>query len=653
MLPRRYHLCPETHQAAAMSNSQEQSLDENAVFPPVNEFSPEFLHCEKERQAVERLLNAGPEAFYSSIGTERSGCFLSSEEVSQISSWAQDYRSKPQPLQSQENGEKGSSEMEDVCSTYFPSQSDTPAPDLDLGWPEKGPWVPKRSVTVHTSPPADGQPPVRQIVRRHLQKAGQVIAIATDRLTDGAIIGDLHNAASRGVPVYIILNQRSIQENFTLNRLRHPNMRVRVLGGKTFCSRTGRMVVGEMKDKFLLVDLETVIHGSFSLTWTDAHLHRQLITVLSGPVVESFDREFRILFAASLPITDTWSLAGIDVDVTHQLKERSDLGFKRSHHLEPEMFNPPSPPADCLLDWEAMGVIQRNRCFPESPLDQHEEIMAKEIPLQSNMLFMKNTPIVEGFRNQFVERKRVYENTSPVTNNVPDKSPTFKYFDNFHSNTQPWLTDPTTQERMKRVDHIIHKAIPRQLSIENSTNLDDQKTTRLIVDKATEPTHDIFILSSSQRRERSRTEAVLEDESSVKPTSSKVENTPSSRKPLILRMPQSESFSSLSDIMKKVQPRHSTPGLGSQAAVSDLNQSMMELSAHNPGDDRVSVPRIKASGFDPDYMTPAIALMKKRNEELKPSLYITPTNFLPRERPRSSSYAFWRRSLAETVGEEE
>lgn len=41
------------------------------------------------------------------------------------------------------------------------------------------------------------------------------------------------------------------------------NMHVRVLGGKTFCSRTGRMVVGEMKDKFLLVDLETVIHGSY------------------------------------------------------------------------------------------------------------------------------------------------------------------------------------------------------------------------------------------------------------------------------------------------------------------------------------------------------------------------------------------------------
>ncbi|XP_031706977.1 uncharacterized protein fam83e [Anarrhichthys ocellatus] len=641
-----------------MSNSQEQSLDENAMFLPVNESSPEFIHCEKQRQAVERLLNAGPEAFYSSIGTECSNCFLSSEEVSQITSWAQDYRFNPPQVQSQENGEEGGSEMEDVCSTYFPSHSDTPAPALDLGWPEKGPWVPKGSVTVHTSPPADGGLPVRQIIRWHLQKARQVIAIVTDRLTDGAIIDDLHDAASRSVAVYIILNQRSIQENFTLNRLRHPNMRVRVLGGKTFCSRTGRTVVGEMKEKYLLVDLETVIHGSYSLTWTDAHLHRQLVTVLSGPAVESFDREFRVLFAASLPVPDTWRVAGTRVDVSHQLKDSSDLGFKRLHHLEPEITNPPSPPADYPLDWEAMGVIQRNRCFPDSPLDQHEEIMAKEIPLQSKMLFMKNTPIVEGFtnnRNQYVEKKRVYENTSPVTNNVPDRSTTLKYFprdlDHFHSNMQPWPTDTTTQERMKRVEHVKNEAISRQLSIEKSTNVDDQKTTRLDDDRlhrATEPTHKIFT--------RSRTEAVLEGESSVKEISSEVENTPSSRKPILLRMPQAESFSSLSDLMKKIPSRQSTSGLlgkGSKAAVSELRQSMVELSIHNPDDARVPVPRFKASCFDPDYMTPALALMKKRNDDLKPSLYRTPKNVLPRERLRSSSYGLWRRSLAETEGEQE
>ncbi|XP_033994986.1 protein FAM83D isoform X1 [Trematomus bernacchii] len=636
-----------------MSNSHEQSLDENVVFLPVNESSPEFLHCEKERQAVERLLNAGPEAFYSSIGTERSGCFLSSEEVSQISSWAQDYRLHPLQVQRQENGEDCSSEMEDFCSTYFPSFTDTPPPSLELGWPEKSPWGAKDSVRVHTSPPAEGDPSVRQIIRWHLQNAGEVIAIVTDRLTDGAIIGDLHKAASRGVPVYIILNQRSIQENFTLNRLRHPNMQVRVLGGKTFCSRTGRMVVGEMKDNFLLFDLQTVIHGSYSLTWTDAHLHRQLITVLNGPVVESFDREFRTLFAASLPVPDTWREAETHVDVTHHLKDRSDLGFQRHHLYEPEIANPPSPPADSLLDWVAMGVIHTTKC---SPLDQHdeimakemqvqskflfdqqEEIMAKEMQMQSQMLFDKNTLFMDSFRptyngNQFVDNKRVYRNTSPVTNNVPHKLPTFN-----------------------RVDHIINKAIARQLSAEKSTNLDDRTRTRLD-DEGTEPTHNINILPFSERRETLKREAILGEVGSINKTSSPVENKPSSRKPLILMVPQSESYKSLSDIMKRTHPQQSPSGQigkGSKAAASELTQTMMELSVNKTQNRGVPVPRFMASCFDPDQMTPALNLMRKRNDELKPLLYRSQQNLLPRERPRSSSYASWRWPLAEAEGKQE
>ena len=126
-------------------------------------------------------------------------------------------------------------------------------------------------------------------------------------------------------------------------------------------------------------------------------MHRQLITVLGGPAVDSFDREFRILFAASIPVPDTWRVAGTHVEVPHQLKDRSDLGFQRHHYLETEITNPPSPPTDSLLDWEAMGVVQRNLRFPDSSLDQHEEMMAKEMPLHSKMLFERNTPIMDDF----------------------------------------------------------------------------------------------------------------------------------------------------------------------------------------------------------------------------------------------------------------
>lgn len=61
---------------------------------------------------------------------------------------------------------------------------------------------------------------------RHVVFTLQVVAIVTDRLTDCAVIADLHSLASRGVAIYIILNQRSIQENFAHEKLRHPVSRL-------------------------------------------------------------------------------------------------------------------------------------------------------------------------------------------------------------------------------------------------------------------------------------------------------------------------------------------------------------------------------------------------------------------------------------------
>lgn len=52
--------------------------------------------------------------------------------------------------------------------------------------------------------------------------------------------------------------------------------------------------------------------------------------------------------------------------------------------------------------------------------------------------------------------------------------------------------------------------------------------------------------------------------------------------------------------------------------------------------------------LDLSQMTPAFALMKKRNNDLKSLLHSSPKNFTPTERPRSTSYNLgWRRSLAE------
>ncbi|KAF3690000.1 Something about silencing protein 10 [Channa argus] len=309
-----------------------------------------------------------------------------------------------------------------------------------------------------------------------------------------------------------------------------------------------------------------------SLTWTDAHLHRQLITVLRGPVVDSFDREFRMLFAASFPVPEKWRATGTSQEMIHQIESISDPWLKNKLYLESKVNKPPSPPVDSFLDWEEMGVFQRHSSF--HPLSQHE-VVANEMLLQNNTLFDENTLIMDNFTyngNQFLDMKRVEA---------------------------------------------------RQLSSERNNNLDDRTTMRLH-GKTKEPT---------QRKRSSKREPILE-EINIDETSSPVDKAPSKR-PIILRVPQYENLSPLSDIMRKVNTQLSPSGLfnrGSKAALSQMSQSMMELSVvnadTNPG---VPEPRFKATPFRPGHMTPAYALMKNRNDDMKSVLHRPPKTSLIKE----------------------
>lgn len=154
-----------------MSNSQQQSLDKNVVFFPVNDSNPEFLHCERERSSLESLLNGGPGAFYDKLSAERLTPFLSPSEVEQVSSWAEDCLN----LENLENGDSTSEISSDMDSVqYFPMQSDTPAPCLDLGWPERDKWEWMEQAMVYTNPPVQQAPHIREVIRKLLQEATTV-----------------------------------------------------------------------------------------------------------------------------------------------------------------------------------------------------------------------------------------------------------------------------------------------------------------------------------------------------------------------------------------------------------------------------------------------------------------------------------------------
>lgn len=155
-----------------MSKSHEQSLNENAVILPVNESNPEFLHSEVERSTLESLLRYGPEAFYTKLSAHQRKPFLSPEEVNQVSSWVEDHHEEV--VENGDNGSDASSSVQDVSDQYFPMLSDTPAPCLDLGWPEKDRWDGMEQVMVYTNPPVQQAPHIRQVIRRLLQGATMV-----------------------------------------------------------------------------------------------------------------------------------------------------------------------------------------------------------------------------------------------------------------------------------------------------------------------------------------------------------------------------------------------------------------------------------------------------------------------------------------------
>ncbi|XP_053122414.1 protein FAM83E isoform X2 [Hemicordylus capensis] len=286
-----------------MANSQVLCLESEEPYVKVTESNPEFYYSEGQRLALETLLVEGEEGFKKCLAQEKLRHFLSDVELQELktAATAEDSRAlQPGGAGICSHGDQGSS------LSYWPGRSDEPTPDLELGWPNNGAWKGITRAEVYTHPPGEGAPHIKELVRRCIQQATKVIAIVMDIFTDPDILLDLYDAAvRRRVPVYIILTRQhlasflSMAEKTCLNVRYTENLRVRLIRGCTFQSRHQKQVTGTAKEKFLLVDGEVVITGSYSFTWTDARLNRHLVTRLTGEVTEAFDREFRTLYAAS------------------------------------------------------------------------------------------------------------------------------------------------------------------------------------------------------------------------------------------------------------------------------------------------------------------------------------------------------------------
>ncbi|KAL7890782.1 hypothetical protein AOLI_G00002580 [Acnodon oligacanthus] len=274
-----------------MAESQLACMEDGQITQTIPETKPAFYYSEQQRAALETLLRDGDGAFKTRLAQDKAKDFLSAREIKVIRNTLVQFKTSEEEEEEEEEDEQRaqgrSADSSSMRSTYWPQMSDTEVPPLDIGWPNGGFFRGVTRVAVHTHPPKENGPHLKEVVRRLIQEASKVIAIVMDLLTDLQILQDLLDAASK----------RRVGSHHL------QNIRTRVVKGVGFELSYGR-IPGSLCSKYMIVDGDKVMFGSYSFSWTSSRMDRNMITVMSGQIVDFFDNDFRELYA----ITDKLDL---------------------------------------------------------------------------------------------------------------------------------------------------------------------------------------------------------------------------------------------------------------------------------------------------------------------------------------------------------
>ncbi|XP_072337719.1 uncharacterized protein [Scyliorhinus torazame] len=338
-----------------MALSQLQCLDEGNVNYRTNESKPEFYYSEPQRLALETLLAGGAQAFNQTVAKENLREFLSDLDIERILGSVRGFL-PPEEQEEEEGGsqrqegegEGGKAEEKKPLSLhYWPDTSDITRPCLDLGWPDSAAYRGVTRANVYTQPPVEGAIHIKEIVRRMISHAQKVIAVVMDLFTDIDIFKDLLDASfKRKVPVYIIHDEVNIKyflkmcESSGMHMGMLKNLRVCSIGGNEFNTRSAKTIVGRQMQKFLLIDGDRAACGSYSFTWTASRLDRNIITVISGQAVETFDHEFRELMHFSKEVNMRKLDLAPDVAEPEPVQQAPVLTAEQSAAIARKLINP-------------------------------------------------------------------------------------------------------------------------------------------------------------------------------------------------------------------------------------------------------------------------------------------------------------------------
>uniref|UniRef100_A0A663N3J5 Family with sequence similarity 83 member B n=1 Tax=Athene cunicularia TaxID=194338 RepID=A0A663N3J5_ATHCN len=254
------------------------------------------------RVAIDALIEGGLEAYKEFLSKERCSEFLADEEIDYI---LNNIHKLPQSTIYSSNHA-----IDDTSSsgTYWPIESDVEAPNLDLGWPYLMPGISGgTNIDLLFHPPRAQPYTIKETIRKMIRDARKVIAIVMDMFTDVDIFREIVEASARGIAVYLLLDESNFGHFLKMTEKQgcqylnclFQNMRVRTVKGQDYYSKTGAKFHGKMEQKFILVDCKKVIYGSYSFMWSFEKTNLSMVQVITGQLVESFDEEFRTLYARS------------------------------------------------------------------------------------------------------------------------------------------------------------------------------------------------------------------------------------------------------------------------------------------------------------------------------------------------------------------
>ncbi|KAM7401530.1 hypothetical protein PAMP_016838 [Pampus punctatissimus] len=266
----------------------------------------DLSHNEAARLATDALLEHGEKEYQRVLSEERELNFLSPLEICYITQHAAK-ACRPDSNGSGPNDRDfgdGDGVSELTSGTYFPLMSDEEPPMLELGWPDSPTRYGPSETQIYFQ--RDKSHNVKDLIRSLINKAKKVIALVMDVFTDVDLLCDLMEASNkRKVPVYILLDEKTLSyftemcSALDIQNSHLSNMRIRSVCGDTYCTKSGKKFTGQVLEKFMIIDCEEVIAGSYSFTWLSAQVHSNMVMHFSGRISDSFDREFRCLYADS------------------------------------------------------------------------------------------------------------------------------------------------------------------------------------------------------------------------------------------------------------------------------------------------------------------------------------------------------------------